>query len=46
LRGWENLASRRQLLGRAQIGCGMLLVAIGLGLWWITGLKQTWGWYL
>jgi hypothetical protein len=36
----------RVLLGAACVGGGLLLVASGLGLWWLTLFPATWGWLL
>lgn len=44
--GWQYLDKKRKHLGATLIGCGALLNALGLGLWWLTGIESTWGWFI
>ncbi len=42
--GWQRFDHQRRLLGAALVGCGWLIGAGGLALWWLIGLPATWGW--
>jgi hypothetical protein len=44
--GWYNFDNKRRLLGAALLGIGWTLGAAGFGLWWLTELPTTWGWWL
>lgn len=46
LLGGEYFYRERRLIGAALFGCGWLLAALGLGLFWLTQFPSTWGWLL
>jgi len=44
LRGWQHLDHKRRFRGAAWLFVGILLGLGGMGLWWATGFRETWGW--
>lgn len=43
-RGWKNLYEERRFKGAAWFAGGCLLMLFGMGLWWVIGFRETWGW--
>lgn len=44
--GWKDIDNNRRLRGFLFLGAGGCLGALGLGLFVLTALRNTWGWFL
>lgn len=44
--GWKRFYDQRRVSGAALIGAGCVIGLSGVGLFWSTGFRSTWGWWI